>query len=170
MWPPLATGPSISTSGPSRPLVKVSTKTVWWACVTAGSVAMACLGSWLELDGESAPGDRGEQREFVTGRELLPTLGVHASDDRKSGVERIGQRRVGAGEAVVDVSDRRSRGKLERHHGRGSEPRDAGAETNPNLHSHSEVRPKADPTRDLTPGRDPGEALMNVLNRGYGEE
>ena len=28
MWPPLATGPSIGTSGPSRPLVKLSTKTV----------------------------------------------------------------------------------------------------------------------------------------------
>ena len=33
MWPPSATGPSISTSGPSRPSVNVSTKTVGCAVV-----------------------------------------------------------------------------------------------------------------------------------------
>ena len=31
MWPPSATGPSICTSGPSVPSVKVSTNTVWRA-------------------------------------------------------------------------------------------------------------------------------------------
>ena len=33
MWPPSATGPSSSTSGPSVPSVNVSTSTVWRVCV-----------------------------------------------------------------------------------------------------------------------------------------
>ncbi len=48
MWPPLATGPSIGTSGPSRPLVKVLTKTVCCTSVertSAGSMAMKLLPS-----------------------------------------------------------------------------------------------------------------------------
>ena len=42
MWPPSRTGPSIGTSGPSRPSVKVSTKTVRFASVRVfGWVAMS---------------------------------------------------------------------------------------------------------------------------------
>ena len=44
--PPSATGPSIGTSGPSRPLVKVLTKTVWRASpVRAGDSWVAIAGS-----------------------------------------------------------------------------------------------------------------------------
>ena len=43
MWPPSATGPSIGTSGPSRPSVKVSTKTVRRAC------PMRPGGSWMAM-------------------------------------------------------------------------------------------------------------------------
>ena len=50
MWPPSATGPAIRTSGPRRPSVKVSTKTVRWTWVVAvGGVCVAAMRGLLRF-------------------------------------------------------------------------------------------------------------------------
>src|SRR5215211_1690130 len=54
MCPPSATGPSIATSGPSKPLVNVSTSTVCRPGATAVSMSIACVAMVL-LSGQPGP-------------------------------------------------------------------------------------------------------------------
>src|SRR3712207_4092221 len=91
MWPPSRTGPSIGTSGPSRPSVNVSTRTVRRACPVVVWSWMAMVGPPVDSV-ESASGDGQQQGDLLAIRQPAVTRDVFAGDDgqcrAQSGIER----------------------------------------------------------------------------------
>src|SRR5918992_2961693 len=107
MWPPSATGPSIGTSGPSRPLVKVSTRTVWRASVVRGGDSMVAMGGlllWvLVVVRRFASGDGEQQGDLLTVLEALPALGVHPTDHGQGRAQRRSQVRLGVSQPCEEI-------------------------------------------------------------------
>src|ERR671915_1865199 len=107
MWPPSVTGPSIGTSGPRSPSVKVSTRMVWRASPVRGGGCWMAIGTPPvgRVRGRSTTGDREQQGDLLAVLEPVPALGVGAVDHRQRRAQGWGQLRlVGteAGEEVVD--------------------------------------------------------------------
>src|SRR4051794_11085185 len=112
MWPPSATGPSIGTSGPSRPSVKVSTRTVWRTApvmVCASSIAMrAPCSDW------AAAGHGQQHSDLVAVVQRVGAQDVAPFDHRQRRAQRrreVGVARADLPEGVADV---RAVGQLER--------------------------------------------------------
>ena len=130
MWPPSATGPSISTSGPSRPSVNSSTNTVrraCWVLVTAmGSSLASCRGR--------------QQGDFVAVGEHVLMIDVGASQHREGGAHRCVEIRVGVAERDVEIVQRRAIAELDRELGARGQPYECATQSN------------ADAQRRLLPG------------------
>ena len=120
MWPPSATGPAIGTSGPSRPSVKVSTKTVRWAWVVVGGVWMAAMRGLLRL--RLSPGHRRDERELLARAQRAVAPGVDAGDDGQGGGQVVGQHGLVRGQARERVGNGRAVVELESDDGRDGQP------------------------------------------------
>src|SRR5690349_11989214 len=128
MWPPLATGPSIVTSGPSSPSVKVSTNTVWRA-VRVSSVA---------ISGPS--GNRYEQGDFVAVVEHIIARRVGAVDDGQHRGQRRLQPGLLGGQALEQLRDRGAVVELQREHRRRRETAQPGTQSDADAHDRHNRR------------------------------
>src|SRR5205823_637457 len=129
--PPSATGPSIGTSGPRSPSVKVSMKTVWRAWMSTVAI-VTLLGSR-----PGAPGHGYEQSHLVALAQRALAPGVRAGDDRQGGRERGREAWLLGGQGVEQAGDGGRLRHVEREHRRLREAAQSGPETHPHAHAPS---------------------------------
>src|SRR3954447_2347967 len=132
MWPPSATRPSITESGPSVPSVKVSTTTVRRVLV---DMAKAC--SLL-----SAAGDRQQQGDLLAVGQGLVAGHVLALDDRQDRAQGGSELGFLSAEALEEIGDGGALTPLEGQDRRGRKARESSAEADTYRHPAASLTPK----------------------------